>query len=95
MNLTTTEIKKLLKKWHFYKAVTLSSPEEELARKINAIEKAVGILEDIDQEIIQLKYYQGVEIDIIQSKVCLSRSGVYYRLNNALREIKYIIENIA
>lgn len=95
MNLTTIEIKKLLNKWHFYKAVTLSSPEEELARKINAIEKAICNLEDIDQEIIRLRYFQTVDIELIQTKVYLSRSGIYYRLNNAIKEIKYIIENTA
>ena len=95
MNLTVSEIKKLLNKWHFYKAITLSSPKEELTRKINAVEKAIFTLEDIDQEIIRMKYFQAVDIELIQAQVFLSRSGVYYRINNALKELKYIIENTA
>ena len=94
MSLTTSEIKKLLKKWHFYKAITLNLPEEELGRKIRAIENALNYLEDIDQEIIRLKYFLLVDIDIIQSKVGISRSGVYYRLDKGLQELLYIIKNI-
>ena len=33
MYLSATEIKKLLKKWHFYKAVIITSQEEGLSKK--------------------------------------------------------------
>lgn len=94
MHLCASEIKKLLKKWHFYKAHALNSVEgDELTKKINAIEKAITSLEDVDQTIIRLKYFQGLEVDTVKSNVFLSRSVIYWRINRAVNEMSYIIAN--
>lgn len=94
MHLSASEIKKLLRKWHFYKAHTSVSGEEDaLTKKIKAIEKAIAILDDVDQTIIRLKYFQGLELDLIQSQVFLARASVYKRLDKALEEMSYYISN--
>lgn len=89
MNLTTTEIKKLLKKWHFYKAVIITSQEEGLTRKINAIEKYLQSLEGIDSAIMRLRFYQRVDIDTIASQVFMSRRAVYYRIDKVIKEMAF------
>ena len=94
MHLSSNEIKRLLKKWHFYKAHTSTSADgSELARKISAIEKAIATLEDDDKTIIKLKYFQGVEVDIIKDKVFLSRAAVYKRIEKTVDEIAYLVAN--
>ena len=94
MYLSASEIKKLLQKWRFYKAHTMNSVEgDELAKKINAIEKTIAFLDDVDQTIIRLKYFQGLEMDIVKSNVFLSRSVIYWRIDRAVNEISYIIAN--
>lgn len=93
MHLSVSEIKKLLKKWHFYKAHTSTSAQDELARKVNAVEKAVAALDDLDKKIIQMHYIQGAEIEIVMAHVFMARSSVYYRLNVAVKEMSYFIAN--
>ena len=83
----------MLKKWHFYKAHTLTSTNNELTKKIGAIEKAIVGLDDVDKTILELKYFQCVEVDIIKSKVYLSRSVIYWRIDKAVKEISYFILN--
>ena len=95
MHLSTREIKKLLQKWHFYKAYTSSSGADELTRKITAVEKAITSLDDVDKTIIRLKYFQRLEVDMIQSQVFLSRSVVYWRIDKAIGEIAYLVANMA
>lgn len=67
--------------------------EDELTKKINAIEKAITSLEYVDQTIIRLKYFQGLEVETVKSNVFLSRSVIYWRIDRAVNELSYIIAN--
>ena len=94
MHLQASEIKRMLKKWHFYKACILPLESgNELERKLNAVEKAVAALDDVDKTIIQLKFMQGADIDLIASKVFLAHSSVYKRIDKAIQELAYLIAN--
>ena len=95
MYLNTTEIKSLLKKWHYYKTFTLNSEENELSKKICSIENAINALDNVSQSIIRMKYFEGYEMESIAELVYMSRSGTYYRLNSACKEMAYIINNTA
>lgn len=83
----------MLKKWHFYKAITLAEEENEIYKKQKAIEKAIDKLEDVDKTIIRMKYFDRFEMHLIQDYVFLSRQGVYYRLEKTYKEIAYLINN--
>ena len=96
MNLTISEIKKLLKNWHFYKAnVTALQENSELKRKLELIERAVSMLEDINREIITMYYFNRFTIETTASLVFMSVRGTYYRIDSAVKEIKYLVGNMA
>ena len=94
MHLPVSEIKKLLKNWHFYKACISSSKDDtELGRKLEKIEKAVSMLDDVSSTIIKKHYFENTEMDIVINLVFMSRPGVYKRLNKALAEVSFLIAN--
>lgn len=93
MNLTVSEIKKLLNKWHFYKAITLSSAEYLLKQKLEAIERAVNHLDDISKAIIEMRCFKRMEMDVVAKHVYMTRQGVYKRLNKSYSEMVYFIRN--
>ena len=89
MNLNVNEIKKLLKRWHFYKAIILTSQEEELIRKLNAIETYINALDGVDSVIMRMRFYQKVDMDTIASQVFMSRRAVYYRIDKVLEDMAF------
>lgn len=93
MHLNVSEIKKLLKKWHFYKAITLKDKDTELSKKLETIESKIRMLDDVSKEIMRMKYFDGYDVHTIASSVYMSRQGVYYRLNIAYKEIEYLANN--
>ena len=95
MLLSVDEIKKLLQKWHFYNALVSEQENNELLRKLRAIEKAVSLLNDVNKRIIQMKYFQGYEMNVVAKSVFISRRAAYYRIETSLKEISYITENLS
>lgn len=89
MNLNVNEIKRLLKRWHFYKAIILTSQEEELIRKLNAIETYINALDGVDSVIMRMRFYQKVDMDTIASQVFMSRRAVYYRIDKVLEDMAF------
>jgi len=89
MNLNVDEIKRLLKRWHFYKAIILTSQEEELIRKLNAIETYISALDGVDSVIMCMRFYQKVDMDTIASQVFMSRRAVYYRIDKVLEDMAF------
>lgn len=68
--------------------------ECELVKKLNAIEAAVNMLNDVSRTILQMKYFKRYEMEVIAESVFISRRAAYYRVQTALKEISYIIANI-
>ena len=93
MHLSVSEIKKLLKKWRFYKAIILNTEKDLLLKKLNAIESAINALDDRDRSIMKMKYFEGYDMDLIAKTVFMSRQGVYYRLNRVYKEMEYLINS--
>ena len=91
MNLTASEIKRMLKSWHFYKASTLSLEVGELKRKVDAIEKAINALDDCDAAFIQMRYFKRYEVETIANELHITRQAVYKRLNKILDRIVYCL----
>ena len=94
MHLSASEIKKLLRKWHFYKACS-SNPEEDgkLKRKLDAIEKAVYRLDDVSRKAIIAHYFNRATIEDTALLVFMTVRGTYYRIAAAVKEMVYLIEN--
>ena len=94
MNLSVTEIKKLLKNWHSYKA-SISSLENggELQRKLDAIERSLTVLDEISFAIIKMRYFDKTEMEIIIKKAYVSRSNVYRRMEKAYTQMVYYLVN--
>ena len=96
MHLTTDEIKKLLKNWHFYRMlVSTSGNDMELKRKLDAVERSLVVLDDVSRTIIQARYFDKTEMNVVVEKAFMARSAVYKRIDKALAEMSYVIANTA
>ena len=94
MHLSSSEIKKLLKGWHFYKAsILIAQDGGELERKLNAIEKNVGNLNDVDRTIFRMRFFERAEVEVVVAQVYLSRRAVYKRIDKAVEKMVYCIAN--
>ena len=94
MHLSTTEIKKLLKNWHFYRAsITSSEDGGELKRKLDAVEKSLSVLDDISKAIIKMRYFEKIEMEIVASRVYMTRQAVHKRIVKAQSEMMFFIAN--
>ena len=92
MNLSVSEIKKLLKNWYFYKAFSLSSQDGGvLAKQINAVERAINALEECDAVIVKMKYFERTEMEILTAHFFISRQAIYKRLETILKRISFCI----
>jgi hypothetical protein len=40
-----------------------------------------------------MRFFEKTEMDIVAARVFMTRQGVYYRINTALKEIAYIVSN--
>ena len=92
MTLSVSEIKKLLKNWHFYKA-SISSERDggELKRKLDAIERVAGAFDAADNALIKMRYFDCTEVGIIAKRMHVTERAVYKRLEKIAREIEYCL----
>lgn len=44
---------------------------------------------------IQMKYFQGYEMNVVAKSVFISRRAAYYRIETSLKEISYITANLS
>lgn len=67
----------------------MTSQEEELIRKLNAIETYINALDGVDSVIMRMRFYQKVDMDTIASQVFMSRRAVYYRIDKVLEDMAF------
>lgn len=67
----------------------MTSQEEELVRKLNAIETYINALDGVDSAIMRMRFYQKVDMDTIASQVFMSRRAVYYRIDKVLEDMAF------
>jgi len=92
MNLNATEIKKLLKNWHFYKASILSiGSGSDLEIKLEKVEKAVNTLDDVNRTIIKMRFFERQEMEDVAKLVFMTRQAVYKRIKKTLETIVYML----
>ena len=94
MLLTTSEIKRLLKDWHFCKAYSSASKDGgELEKQLTAIERAINTLEGGDAVIIRMRYIEKAEVDTIAKTLFISRQAVYKRMENIIKRMAFCISH--
>ena len=94
MLLTTSEIKRLLKDWHFCKAYSSASKDGgELERQLTAIETAINSLEVNDAAVIRMRYFDKAEINYLAKKLCITRQAVDKRINKIVERMAFCISN--
>lgn len=67
----------------------MTSQEEDLIRKLNAIEKYIDSLEGMDASIMRMRFYQKLDIETISSQVFMSRRAIYYRIDKIIKDIAF------
>lgn len=67
----------------------MTSQEEDLIRKLNAIEKYIDSLEGMDASIMRMRFYQKLDIETISSQVFMSRRSIYYRIDKIIKDIAF------
>jgi DNA-directed RNA polymerase specialized sigma subunit len=84
----------VLKNWHFNKACILYSQDGgELKRKVEAVEKALTVLDDTTREVIKMRYFDKTDMEIVAAKLFLWRSAVYKRLDKAFQKMSYFLSS--
>lgn len=66
-----------------------------LKRKLDAIEKSLVVLDDISRMIIKTYYFDKTEMSVVVQRAFMVRSAVYKRIEKAIEEMEYYIENTA
>ena len=72
----------------------MNEKETLLSKQLKAIELAINSLDDISKSIIHMKYFERCEMNMIASRVFMSRRAVYYRLEKALKDISLAVKNL-
>lgn len=95
MYLSKSEIKRLLKNWYFYKA-SISTLEDggQLKKKLDAIERAINALADVNKTIMRMRFYDCAEMETIAERVFMSRQAVYKRIENVVENMVYLFAGI-
>ena len=92
MDSSVKEIKKLLKNWHFYKACILNGEGAGLKKKVEAVERYINTLDEVDRKIIRMRFFERAEVNFIANKLFKSRRAVYYRIDGIVKEIVDCLE---
>jgi hypothetical protein len=87
MYLSASEIKRLLHNWQYFKANSSPSGVDALSKKVNAIERAMEALPELDGKIVTLKYVQHMDGDGVAACVHMSRQLIgqfafHFRVEN-------------
>ena len=92
MDLNAGQIKKLLKNWHFYKASISTAGDGKLKDAVEAIERFVNSLNDVDKRIVTARFFDRAEVDIVAKMVHMSRRAVYYRIEGIVNEMVFCLD---
>lgn len=72
--------------------LSLTQGQSGLAKELNAIEEYINLLDDVDKVIMQSRYFDCVEMEVVAANVYMTSRAVYYRISSIVRDMSNTIK---